>query len=152
MAALKYLAKRGYVHRDVSAGNIILYNGRAKLSDLEFAQEYGPGKSPYAATVNVFRNLADGPSRLFPGNELLHGRRGSSRQVHAPSGLQAFCAQYHPRPRVALVDRGLVHDVTLPRPGRRRIRPFEARARRPHDSARDEALPAIQPTRQRRRT
>lgn len=55
--ALKHMAKRGYVHRDVSAGNIIIYNGRAKLADLEFAKEYGAGQSSYVRTVYVFSGL-----------------------------------------------------------------------------------------------
>ncbi|KAF8811241.1 hypothetical protein BYT27DRAFT_7336283 [Phlegmacium glaucopus] len=41
LKALAFLTKKGYVHRDVSPGNIIIYNGRAKLNDLEFAKEYG---------------------------------------------------------------------------------------------------------------
>ncbi|KAF8813209.1 hypothetical protein BYT27DRAFT_7181632 [Phlegmacium glaucopus] len=45
LKALAFLTKRGYVHRDISPGNIIIYNGRAKLSDLEFAKEYGSGTS-----------------------------------------------------------------------------------------------------------
>lgn len=45
------MAKRGYIHRDVSAGNIILYQNRAKLADLEFAKEYGIGQSSYVRMV-----------------------------------------------------------------------------------------------------
>ncbi|KJA27947.1 hypothetical protein HYPSUDRAFT_156193 [Hypholoma sublateritium FD-334 SS-4] len=48
--ALRFMAKRGYIHRDVSAGNIILYQNRAKLADLEFAKEYGIGQSSYVRT------------------------------------------------------------------------------------------------------
>ena len=43
--ALAFLTKKGYVHRDISPGNIIIYKGRAKLADLEFAEEYGTGSS-----------------------------------------------------------------------------------------------------------
>ena len=31
------------MHRDISPGNIIIYKGRAKLSDFEFAKQYGSG-------------------------------------------------------------------------------------------------------------
>jgi hypothetical protein len=36
------MQKKNYVHRDVSAGNIIFYNKRGKLSDLEFSAVYNP--------------------------------------------------------------------------------------------------------------
>ncbi|KAF8811240.1 hypothetical protein BYT27DRAFT_7184620 [Phlegmacium glaucopus] len=45
LKVLAFLTKKGYVHRDISPGNIIIYNGRAKLNDLEFAKEYGSGTS-----------------------------------------------------------------------------------------------------------
>lgn len=45
------MAKKGYVHRDVSAGNILWFGDHAKLSDLEFAREYGTGGSSDARTV-----------------------------------------------------------------------------------------------------
>ncbi|KAF8811221.1 hypothetical protein BYT27DRAFT_7252939 [Phlegmacium glaucopus] len=50
LKALAFLTKKGYVHRDVSPGNIIIYNGRAKLNDLEFAKEYGSGTSKEVRT------------------------------------------------------------------------------------------------------
>ena len=40
------------MHRDISPGNIIIYDGRAKLNDLEFAKEYGTGASNYIRTVS----------------------------------------------------------------------------------------------------
>lgn len=39
--ALSVMWKKNYTHRDISPGNIIMYKGRAKLSDLEFAAGYG---------------------------------------------------------------------------------------------------------------
>jgi hypothetical protein len=36
----------------MSPGNIIVYNGRAKLNDLEFAKEYGTGASTNIRTVS----------------------------------------------------------------------------------------------------
>ncbi|KAF8966229.1 hypothetical protein BDZ97DRAFT_2074195 [Flammula alnicola] len=41
--ALSVMSRKGYVHRDISTGNIIMYEGRARLADLEFAKEYGTG-------------------------------------------------------------------------------------------------------------
>ena len=39
------------MHRDISPGNIIIYQGRAKLSDLEFAKRYESGASNHIRTV-----------------------------------------------------------------------------------------------------
>ena len=50
--ALAFLTKKGYVHRDVSPENIIIYKGRAKLSDLEFAKQYESGTSNHIRTVS----------------------------------------------------------------------------------------------------
>lgn len=44
--------RKGYVHRDISDGNIILYGGRARLVDLEFAKKYGTGPSSPVRTVS----------------------------------------------------------------------------------------------------
>lgn len=49
--ALKYMAEKGYVHRDVSAGNILIYKHCSILADLEFAKEYGVAQSSYVRTV-----------------------------------------------------------------------------------------------------
>ena len=40
------------MHRDISPGNIIIYNGHAKLSDLEFAKQYESGTSNHIRTVS----------------------------------------------------------------------------------------------------
>lgn len=39
-AGLRFLYSAGYVHRDISTGNILLCNGRGKISDLEYARSY----------------------------------------------------------------------------------------------------------------
>lgn len=39
--ALQFMAKKGYVHRDISPGNILICDGKhAKLADLEYAKRY----------------------------------------------------------------------------------------------------------------
>ena len=50
--ALSFLTKKGYVHRDISPGNIIFYNGHAKLCDLEFAKQFESGASNHIRTVS----------------------------------------------------------------------------------------------------
>ena len=52
LLALAFLSQKGYVHRDISPGNIIFYEGRAKLSDLEFAKEFESGTSNHIRTVS----------------------------------------------------------------------------------------------------
>ena len=52
LLALAFLTRKGYVHRDISPGNIIFYEGRAKLSDLEFAKKYKSGASSDVRTVS----------------------------------------------------------------------------------------------------
>ncbi len=45
-----------YVHRDISAGNIILCNGTGKISDLEYAKKFlsqGPVNDPKMVPVDL---------------------------------------------------------------------------------------------------
>lgn len=37
---LRFLYSAGYVHRDISTGNVLLCNGRGKISDLEYARPF----------------------------------------------------------------------------------------------------------------
>ena len=50
--SLTFLMRKGYVHQDISPGNIIFYEGRAKLSDLEFAKKYMSGALSDVQTVS----------------------------------------------------------------------------------------------------
>jgi serine/threonine protein kinase len=50
--ALQLLRKLGWVHRDVSVGNILSYKGEAKLADLEYAKRVGDGKSHEMRTAS----------------------------------------------------------------------------------------------------
>jgi serine/threonine protein kinase len=50
-AALELMHKLGWVHRDVSIGNILSYNGEAKLCDLEYAKKNGDTKTHNVRTV-----------------------------------------------------------------------------------------------------
>jgi serine/threonine protein kinase len=59
LLALAFLSRKGYVHRDISPGNIIFYKGRAKLSDLEFAKQYESG------TANLIRTVSHPPPNIW---------------------------------------------------------------------------------------
>lgn len=37
---LKHLYSAGYVHRDLSTGNLLVCNGLCKITDLEYAKPY----------------------------------------------------------------------------------------------------------------
>jgi len=49
--ALEFMSKKEYVHRDVSSGNILIVDGKGKLSDLEYAQIIGTGGRHGVRTV-----------------------------------------------------------------------------------------------------
>jgi len=51
-AALRLLRKLGWVHRDVSIGNILSHDGHAKLADLEYAKKIGDLKSHEMRTAS----------------------------------------------------------------------------------------------------
>lgn len=51
LLGLQIMHKHGYVHRDISTGNIILHDGRGKLSDLKYAKEIGKGEMHEVRTV-----------------------------------------------------------------------------------------------------
>jgi serine/threonine protein kinase len=53
----------GYVHRDISTGNILLCQGHGKLSDLEYAKEMGTGDGREVRTV-CFTNSSSAPCIL----------------------------------------------------------------------------------------
>ena len=50
--ALQLLRKLGWVHRDVSVGNILSYEGEAKLADFEYAKRVGNVKSHEMRTAS----------------------------------------------------------------------------------------------------
>ncbi|KAF8867934.1 kinase-like domain-containing protein [Mucidula mucida] len=50
---LEYMRLAGFVHRDISPGNCLIYKGQTKISDLEYARPYaapGHGTAPLTGT------------------------------------------------------------------------------------------------------
>ncbi|KAH7917446.1 hypothetical protein BV22DRAFT_979439, partial [Leucogyrophana mollusca] len=66
-AALQILHDAGWVHRDVSVGNVLRYEGRGKLSDLEYAKKVGSGlgHDVCTGTVNFMACEVEGQRYLF---------------------------------------------------------------------------------------
>ncbi|KAI5117344.1 hypothetical protein M0805_006243 [Coniferiporia weirii] len=71
MIVLEYIHKAGWVHRDISCGNIYLYKGRGLLGDLEYAKRMGTnakhevrtGTLDFMAVEVVSRKYAFEPNR-----------------------------------------------------------------------------------------
>ena len=54
------LHRAGWVHRDISVGNILVVDGVGKLSDLEYAKKEGdPGHSGVRTVSNMFLSCVD---------------------------------------------------------------------------------------------
>lgn len=54
------LYSAGYVHRDISVGNVLLCGDRAKLTDLEYARQF-EAVSTEAGQEEVVTHIRDGP-------------------------------------------------------------------------------------------
>ncbi|KAF8868836.1 hypothetical protein CPB85DRAFT_1361542 [Mucidula mucida] len=65
------LVYAGFVHRDISPGNCLIYNGQTKISDLEYARPYaapGHGAAPLTRGTHLFDHHPSPVTIfLFPG-------------------------------------------------------------------------------------
>ncbi|KAF5342292.1 hypothetical protein D9611_002115 [Ephemerocybe angulata] len=69
--ALNLLRKAGYIHRDISSGNCLIYGSKGKLSDLEFCKPFGEpgshhsfsGTTEFAAAEAIEQRLLFGRGR-----------------------------------------------------------------------------------------
>ena len=57
----------GYVHRDVSTGNIIFHEGHGKIADLEYAKEVGTGEAHEIQMVCLSSHRANTCSTYIDG-------------------------------------------------------------------------------------
>ncbi|KAF5342229.1 hypothetical protein D9611_002093 [Ephemerocybe angulata] len=77
--ALKLLRKAGYIHRDISPGNCLIYGSKGKLSDLEFCKPFSEpgshdsfsGTTEFAAAEVIkqrllFESIQDVPRSFHP--------------------------------------------------------------------------------------
>lgn len=53
LTALRYIHEAGWVHRDISTGNIYLFENRGLLSDFEYARPMGKGAEHEVKTVSL---------------------------------------------------------------------------------------------------
>ncbi|KAF4563849.1 hypothetical protein EYR36_003093 [Pleurotus pulmonarius] len=90
VVALRLMYCAGWVHRDISSGNILAHRSRsltpwqAKLSDLEYARQFsdsdrGVGGDPKTVCLFVARDLF---SDEFTGDPLLHASRNAVLSLH----------------------------------------------------------------------
>lgn len=84
--------KSGWVHRDLSAGNIIIVGGRGKITDLEYATREGQqGRAGRTVSNHVFFDVCS--VHLFIGNRAVS--RGRSRVtrlfISAASSRKSRC-------------------------------------------------------------
>ena len=59
IAVFRFLHGSGWVHRDVSVGNMYLYEGRGVLGDLEFAKNMADTSQHEVRTVCGMHSLWD---------------------------------------------------------------------------------------------
>ncbi|KAF8809156.1 hypothetical protein BYT27DRAFT_7255026 [Phlegmacium glaucopus] len=64
LKALAFMTKKGYVHQDISPRNTIIYNGHAKLNDLEFAKQYGTTASNNVHTWLLYQDVQIGDAKV----------------------------------------------------------------------------------------
>jgi Fungal protein kinase len=81
---LRWLFRAGYVHRDISAGNVLCVNGSGRLSDLEFCKNYKttPRSTEHEMKTVSFLLLNVCVSLIHPaGNQRVYGLGDLKRVV-----------------------------------------------------------------------
>ncbi|KAJ3922985.1 hypothetical protein F5877DRAFT_32359, partial [Lentinula edodes] len=71
--ALSYMHSAGFVHRDISAANVLVKDGNAKLIDLEYSKRIQPEVQPRSGTSDV--------KTVGLIHKFLHARRSGRRQI-----------------------------------------------------------------------
>ncbi|KAH7877017.1 uncharacterized protein C8R40DRAFT_1168940 [Lentinula edodes] len=90
--ALAYMHSAGFVHRDISAANVLVKDGNAKLNDLEYAKRVQPAIEPRSASSDVKTGtLFFMPVEVIEGEYLFEPTDYVRKSKSAPS----FPFRYH---------------------------------------------------------
>jgi len=85
LLALQLLHSVGWVHRDISPGNIMRIGGSVKLGDLEYAKKLGSDRTHEFRTVSFIICLGtDFVVNICTGHSPLYGLRSGIAKVPPP--------------------------------------------------------------------
>ena len=83
---LRIMHQHGYVHRDVSTGNIISHDGHGKMADLKYAKKIGTGGAHEVRTVWLSsHNRNTRSTRITIGHYLFHRARSRIAKIYVHS-------------------------------------------------------------------
>ncbi|GAW07477.1 hypothetical protein LENED_009471 [Lentinula edodes] len=92
ITALSYMHSAGFVHRDISAANVLVKDGNAKLNDLEYAKRVQPAMEPHSGSSDVkMGTLFFMPVEVIEGGYLFEPPDYVRKSKSAPS----FPFRYH---------------------------------------------------------
>lgn len=110
------MSKKEYVHRDVSSGNILVVDGKGKLTDLEYAQIIGTGGHHCVRTVrlHVYRFLTAYPSySIYQGTIAFMAVEVAAEKytftAHSHAALKQLRDKNHPVPKAFVYNP--LHDI-----------------------------------------
>ncbi|KAJ3902576.1 kinase-like domain-containing protein, partial [Lentinula edodes] len=84
--ALSYMHSAGFVHRDISAANVLVKDGNAKLNDLEYSKRVQPAIEPRSASSDVKTGtLFFMPVEVIKGEYLFRPKKHVRKSKSAPS-------------------------------------------------------------------
>ncbi|KAJ4492020.1 hypothetical protein C8J55DRAFT_502662 [Lentinula edodes] len=90
--ALSYMHSAGFVHCDISAANVLVKDGNAKLNDLEYAKRVQPAMEPRSGASDVKMGTPFFmPVEVIKGEYLFRPRKHVRKSKSAPS----FPFRYH---------------------------------------------------------
>ncbi|KAJ3808057.1 hypothetical protein F5876DRAFT_17457, partial [Lentinula aff. lateritia] len=91
--ALSYMHSAGFVHRDISAANVLVKDGNAKLNDLEYSKRVQPAIEPRSGGASDVKTgtLFFMPVEVIEGEYLFEPTDYVRKSKSAPS----FPFRYH---------------------------------------------------------
>ena len=79
LSVLHALHRLGWVHRDISYGNVLIVEGRGKITDLEYSKRVNDNTGPHGIRTVRLRTLFitnDAEHATVLGHPILHVSRG----------------------------------------------------------------------------